>query len=123
MLRSNIELIGEENIEIREIISSGGASNSEIWNQIKADILGKPVMTVKNQDSGCLGAAILAGTAIGIYESIDKACKLIIKKGKGYYPNKKNVGIYNKYYQIYKELYERLEPLFDISAKIINNND
>lgn len=121
LLRSNIELIEDANINVKEIIASGGASNSDIWNQIKADVLGKSIITVKNKDSGCLGAAILAGVGAGIFDSLEKACNLTIKKGKAYFPNDANVKLYDKYYQIYKELYIKLEPLFIKSANLIKD--
>jgi len=121
VLRSNIELVEEENITIKTVISSGGASNSEIWNQIKADVLGFPIRTIKNQDSGCLGAAILSGVGVGFFKSIEDACDVIIKKGKDYYPNERNVKIYDQYYHVYKDLYTRLEPVFERSAEILSN--
>jgi xylulokinase len=121
LLRSNIELIEDAEINVKEIIASGGASNSDIWNQIKSDVLGKPIRTVKNKDSGCLGAAILAGVGCGAFGSIEKACNSLIKKGKEYFPNNDNVKIYDKYYKIYKELYVKLEPLFIESAKLIKS--
>ncbi len=121
LLKSNIELIEDAGISVKEIIASGGASNSDIWNQIKADILGKNLITVANKDSGCLGAAILAGTGAGIFESLKEACDLIIKRGKEYLPNETNVKIYKQYYQIYKELYIKLEPLFIKSASLIKS--
>ena len=46
---------------------------------------------------------------------------MIIKKGKDYYPNERNVQIYDQYYQVYKDLYTRLEPLFERSAEILRN--
>ena len=121
MLRSNIELVEDANIQVKGIIASGGASNSDTWNQIKADVLGKPILTIKDQDSGCLGAAILAGVGAGIYKSIDLACKQIIKKGKEYIPDSNNTKIYNQYYQIYNDLYKNLKPLFEKTANLINN--
>ena len=122
MLRSNIELVEEANIKVEGIIASGGASNSDTWNQIKADILGKPIMTIVNQDSGCLGAAILSGVGAGIYKSIDQACKLIIKKGKEYIPDSKNIKIYDQYYHIYEDIYKNLKPLFKKTANLVNNS-
>lgn len=121
MLRTNIELIEESGIEIREIISSGGASNSRLWNQIKSDILGKKIKTIKNKDSCCLGAAIIAGVGSGHFKSIDSACRSIIASGEEYSPNLENKKIYDKYYDIYKELYKSLEPIYKKSSKIIKS--
>ena len=35
--------------------------------QIKADVIGCRVSTLKVREAACLGAAILAGTAVGAY--------------------------------------------------------
>ena len=120
MLRSNIELIEEAKIEVKDIIASGGASKSNFWNQIKSDILNKPLRTIKNKDSCCLGAAILAGVGSGIYNSIGKACSSIIESDKKFYPNENNKMIYNKHYDIYREIYKNLKPVFKKSANLEN---
>jgi sugar (pentulose or hexulose) kinase len=118
MSRANIELLEEAGIEVKEIILSGGASNSKIWNQIKADVFGKKVKTIKNQESCCLGAAILAGVGVGIFKSAQQACKMIISEGDVYEPDHKKVGIYREYYDTYKQLYLKLKPLFKTIAQI-----
>ena len=118
MLRSNIELIEEAGIEVKSIITSGGTSNSDLWNQIKSDVLNKPIRTIKDKNSCCLGAAILAGVGSGIYNSIEKACDSIIEFDKEYKPINENKIVYGKYYNIYKELYSSLKSVFLKSAKL-----
>ncbi|MEN6385199.1 MAG: FGGY family carbohydrate kinase [Phycisphaerales bacterium] len=112
MSRANFELIQEAGVEIKDIILAGGASNSTVWNQIKADVLGRPVKTIKNKESGCLGAAILAGVGAEVFSSIEEACKLIIKDDVVYSPNNENNRLYDKYYDIYNQLYCSLKPIF-----------
>ena len=123
MLRSNIEEVEKVGIKINEIISSGGASKSELWNQIKADVLVKKIITVKNQNSSCLGAAILAGFGCGFFKTIKEACDLIIKIDKKYMPDKRNKSIYNGYYKIYKGIYKSLKPVFARSSSLFNNSN
>jgi len=118
MSRANIELVEDAGIEVKDIILAGGASQSTIWNQIKADVLGKEVKTIKNKESGCLGAAILAGVAAGIYDSPERACEVIIEDDKRYHPSEVNHCIYQRYYDAYKQLYAVLKPLFKMTASI-----
>ncbi len=70
LLRQYLEYI---NIPVNEIISIGGGAKSKVWLQIKADITGKKLMTLKNKETGCLGTAILAGVGAGIYNDIENA--------------------------------------------------
>ena len=74
MLRSNLDYLG---LEVAEIRAMGGGANSPLWCQIKADMTGKRLITLKNKESACLGSAILAGVGIGIFESVEAAANSI----------------------------------------------
>ena len=74
MLKSNLDYLG---LETREIRTMGGGANSPLWCQMKADMTGKRLVTLKNKETACLGSAILAGTGIGVFESVEKACEKI----------------------------------------------
>jgi xylulokinase len=112
MSRANIELVEEAGIEVREVILSGGASKSTIWNRIKTDVLGKRAKTIKNTESCCLGAAILAGLGAGVYKSAEEACRMIIADDVGYVPDMTTHATYENYYGAYKRLYRALKPVF-----------
>lgn len=89
-----------------------GGARSRIWKQIEADITQKPVYTMKNEEAACLGAAILAGTAVGIYSNIDEACEKMIAVKERFEPNPANFKIYEKTYQNYIQLYNDLCLMF-----------
>ncbi len=74
MLKSNLDYI---NINPTEIRIMGGGAKSSLWNQIKADMTGKTLTTLKNKETACLGSAILAGVGYGAFESVEKACTMI----------------------------------------------
>jgi xylulokinase len=49
----------------------GGGAQSRLWRQIFADVFGVPVTTSEDSDhAGVLGAAALAGTALGVYRDV-----------------------------------------------------
>ena len=73
MLKSNLDYIGAECDEVRTM---GGGAQSPLWCQIKADMTGKTFVTLKNDETACLGSAILAGVATGVFESVEAACKI-----------------------------------------------
>lgn len=70
MLKSNLDYLG---LDISEIRAMGGGANSPLWCQMKADMTGKKLATLKNKETACLGSAILAGVGIGLFESVEKA--------------------------------------------------
>ena len=81
-LKNNFDYLG---IEVSEIRAMGGGANSDLWCQMKADVTGKTLVTLKNKETACLGAAILAGVGIGALKSIEKASEYI-KPDKVYKP-------------------------------------
>jgi len=112
MLRRNVELLEELGLEAREIRSLGGGSRSGLWNQIKADVLGKPVITVANEEAACLGAAILAGTALGLYPSAAAAAENLVSVQKRWEPDPAQKPTYDRGYDTYVGLYDSLVQLF-----------
>ena len=74
MLRSNLEYLG---LDVEEIRAMGGGANSPLWCQMKADMTGRRLVTLKNKETACLGAAILAAVGVGAFDSVEQAATLI----------------------------------------------
>ena len=74
MLRSNLDYLG---LSVEEIRAMGGGATSPLWCQMKADMTGKRLVTLKNKETACLGSAILAAVGIGAFESVEAAAKMI----------------------------------------------
>ena len=58
-------------VELAELKVDGGASRNNLLMQFQADILGTSVIRPKVTETTALGAAYLAGLAVGYWESID----------------------------------------------------
>ena len=74
MLKSNLDYLG---LNVDEIRAMGGGANSPLWCQMKADMTGKRLVTLKNKETACLGSAILAAVGVGAFESVEKAAEKI----------------------------------------------
>ena len=74
MLKSNLDYLG---LEVDEIRAMGGGANSPLWCQMKADMTGKRLVTLKNKETACLGSAILAGVGVGAFDSVEQAAERI----------------------------------------------
>ena len=83
MLKSNLDYLG---LDVSEIRAMGGGATSPLWCQIKSDMTGKRLVTLKNKETACLGTAILAGVGVGVFESVESACEMI-EIGKSYAPS------------------------------------
>ena len=115
IIRRNIDVLDEMGIEVREIRALGGGARSRVWNQIVADLTKRPVTTTSHdEDAACLGAAILAGKAVGMFRSLEEAVKDMIAIRERFEPNPKNFKAYDKLYTKYVKLYEDLIELFAI---------
>ena len=112
MLRKNLTLIEGMGVPVGEVRSLGGAARSPLWLQIKADVLQKPIVSLENEETSCLGAALMAAAAAGEFASLEEGTAGMVRVRQHYWPNPANALAYNRSYQAYLELYERLEPMF-----------
>lgn len=119
IVRRNIEIIEKLQVSVKEIRALGGGARSQIWKQIEADITNKPVSVMKNEEAATLGAAILAGKAVGLFSSIEEAAEQMVQIEKTFEPNPDNIKTYDDAYETYKELYTSLCPIFDLSKGIL----
>jgi xylulokinase len=107
LLRQFLEYL---NLPVDEVISIGGGSKSALWRQIKADITGKKVVTLKNKETGCLGTAIYAGYGAGIYGDINGTVEQIVQRKDTTYPKAECSdadSAYQKYLQLDKLFLQR----------------
>jgi xylulokinase len=88
---------------------SGDGARSAAWCQIRADILGLPIDRVESVDSGVVGAAILAGTAAGVFASIEEAAGRMARIERTFEPNPTLRAYYDEGFARYTDLYARLK--------------
>ncbi len=62
----------DSKLELKELRVDGGASKNNLLMQTQADILGVPVVRPKVTETTALGAAYLAGLAVGYWDSIEQ---------------------------------------------------
>jgi glycerol kinase len=60
---------------VTEIRADGGAARNDLLMQFQADLLGIPVVRPRVTETTALGAAYLAGLAVGFWESVDSIAR------------------------------------------------
>lgn len=115
-LAHNVEIGKKSGIKIDEIRSIGGGSKSELWNQIKADVLGMPIAILKDSSGAAVGDAYLAGLGGGSFSDIRGVINSTVKIENRYLPNKSVHDYYQERYARFRNLYESLKDEFDASA-------
>ena len=100
IMKQYIDYIG---LSINEIISTGGGAKSDLWCQIKSDITGKKIVTLKCIETACLGTAMFAFKGLGILKDKD-IDNISIKINKIFNPenNIASIKAYNKFIKIDK---------------------
>ena len=112
IVRRNVEVIEGLRVPVNEIRALGGGARSRIWKQIEADVTRRPVVTTTNEEAATLGAAILAGKAVGLCASIEEAVRQMVLVKERFEPNPRNFALYDEAYGTYLKLYNQSCPLF-----------
>jgi len=95
----------------REIRVAGGGARLPVWNQIKADMTGRPLVTVPMADIGTLGAAILGAVAADIEPDLSAAAARMVRLGPATPPDPALAARYAELFATYVALYPCLADL------------
>ncbi len=82
-------------------------------NQIKADVLGIPVLIPEASIGAPFGDAVIVGAGLGIYEDVDDALKKMVTIKESFQPDMENHKLYQELYAIYRSIYLNLREDFD----------
>lgn len=104
---------------VEHIFALGGGSRSSLWCQTIADIMQRPVSVVQEAESTCLGAGMLAAAACGIHEGIKEAAEAMSGTRVRFDPDEGRMATYARLYDVYKEIYPSLRPLFPKLAEAL----
>jgi xylulokinase len=117
-LRHNMEVALRAGAGVRELRSVGGCSRSDLWNQIKADVLGRPLLLPRTSVGSPFGAAVLAGMGAGVYPDVRKSLLEMVQLGKRFDPIQANHERYMRIYPVFRDIYEHLKGDFDHLARV-----
>lgn len=108
----NLEKIAEYGVRVTRATATGGCSNSEGWLQIKSDITGLRLNSLKSHEGGLCGAAMLQAAALGAVKDLAEAKTIFVKYNKDFSPNAERAKRYAEIYKKYKTLYKTLKEYF-----------
>lgn len=117
-----VEIVTSLGISIHEIAAVNGGARSPLWRQIISDIMGIPQLYIAETGGAPLGDAILAGIGVGIFDDA-RVVKNWIPKGERTEPIPKNHDKYQKYYELFRRIYEILKDSFVDLFKIVNQEE
>lgn len=106
-----LEEFEKQDIEVNQLVASGGPTKSNLWMQIHSDVAGVPIVIPREPEAPSLGAAILGAKAGGAYKSIQEASDNMVQAEKKITPNEEKHQEYKFFYEKYKETYKNMKSL------------
>lgn len=106
--RTHLEKLPAGGNRRRRVTLAGGAARSRFWCQLFADGLGLPIDVPRGDQLGALGAAICAGTGIGLWSSVRAAQRALVPKKLTYLPRFQPHAALNRNYARYRRLVRSL---------------
>jgi xylulokinase len=111
-MRDALSIMQQMQIPIIQVRASGGGARSDFWLQLQADIYRQPIISTSAAEGPAYGVAILAGVGTGIWDSVEQAAHICVKRVRKHGPNKKAMEVYERAYGVYHKLYGDLKERF-----------
>lgn len=117
-LRHNLEVAAAAGFDVTALACVGGGARSPLWNQIKADVLKRPIHLPQRSSGAAMGDAIVAGVGVGLYPSLEEAVARVVATGSEYRPQVQHTGHYDALYAVYRQLYPALREAYRKLAEV-----
>ena len=117
-IKLNLELLSKAGVKISELRAIGGGAKSSLWLQLKADMYGKKLLSLNTSEAACLGVALLAGVAIGEYNSLEEAVRTTIRVRKVFTPDLGRQKEYQERLKTYLKLYPLVKGLKPLNPRL-----
>lgn len=97
---------------IREVRALGGGAASQLWNQVKADVLNIDWVPLQKQECGVLGDALIGAAATGHISDLARTAEAWQQLGSVVHPDEDHVAAYRRLAPAYHDLADALRPVF-----------
>ncbi len=93
---------------VTEVRVTGGGEKSAVWNRIKADVLGVPIVQIPGAGGAPLGSALLAAHGVGFVKDLDATAREWIRPGQVTQPDPSRASLGRSRVERYEALLEHL---------------
>lgn len=101
-LRRHVGTMRAAGARLERLIASSGGAKTRLWLQIKASMLGTPVVVPVEPECGVIGCAALAAAALGEFPSPEAAADALVRFQDEILPD-----------PAWQERYDAMAPIFD----------
>ncbi|HTO82991.1 MAG TPA: FGGY family carbohydrate kinase [Methylomirabilota bacterium] len=109
--RHHVDVFRERGADIRRIVACDGGAASDLWLQICADVLDRPVQRLRRHPGSCLGAAYVAGVGVGVFKDWQGIARYV-EPGEIFAPDSARIATYDRAYAVFRDTYRRLQTLY-----------
>ena len=99
-------------LTFRDVRIVGGGSKSDLWNQIRADVLGLPYLRLQSDNLNPLGCAIIGGHAVGIYANMAATAQQFSETIDRFEPRPDHHQQYQAYVKLYQGAFDKMRDLY-----------
>jgi xylulokinase len=107
--RAAAETLGRHGFPVTEMRLSGGQSKNRLWNQLKADLAGIPLLVLEQSDCELAGDAVLGALALREAADLSEGIRRIVRVKERIVPNPRPAAAYAERYLVCRELREKTE--------------
>lgn len=111
-MQYNLELFRECGLAPGVIHSVGGGSKSDVLMQIKADIMDRELHTLRVNETGTLGLALLCAKAVGDITDLAREAGRLQQIRRVYRPDPARAAVYKKQMERYRKIYPAMQEIF-----------
>jgi xylulokinase len=116
---SYTKILRSVDINLKRVVGTGGGSKGKFWNQMKADVLNAPYVTLERTEGAVLGNALLAAYGVGDITDLKKTVSDWVKVKDTFTPVGRNTEAYEKIFAIRQEVLNGpLHQIFDRIADL-----
>jgi xylulokinase len=113
----NVRVASEHGLEISEYLGSGGATRSDVWCQIKADVYGRPFSLARRADGGegghTLALYALTARAVGLSGDVAECVERLLPQRRVFEPSTSRHALYGELFEIYRRASRKLLAEFE----------
>jgi L-xylulokinase len=110
--RRHIDVLRSSGVRFDSATLSGGGARSTVWPQMFADVLGIPITVGACDETGALGAAIVAGVGAGVFPDVGAGVQEMTRSRAAFTPDPATARHYGERYRTYGMLTAAMRPLW-----------
>ena len=120
-MRHHVDVFIESGLAISRVIAADGGAASDLWLEIAADVLERPVKRIARHPGSCLGAAFLAAKSLGAIRDWSRIADYV-EEERSFEPRPERSRRYLEKYALWRESYERLKTLYPRVHSLANHH-